>query len=45
MAWADLLSTDIDWGDMIRGVLSALIYGVVFTALAVRRFRTKDITS
>ena len=44
-AWADLFSTDIDWGDMARGVLSALIYGVLFSALAARRFATKDITS
>jgi ABC-2 type transport system permease protein len=44
-AWSDLLSSDVDWGDISRGVLSALVYGVVFIALAVRRFRTKDITS
>jgi ABC-2 type transport system permease protein len=44
-SWADLLSTNIDWGDMVRGVLSALIYGVIFFALAARRFARKDITS
>jgi ABC-2 type transport system permease protein len=44
-AWADLLGTDIDWGDIARGVLSALVYGTIFIALAVRRFATKDITS
>ncbi|HWC79376.1 MAG TPA: ABC transporter permease subunit [Pseudonocardiaceae bacterium] len=44
-AWADLFSTDIDWGDMARGVLSASLYGVIFTALAARRFATRDITS
>jgi ABC-2 type transport system permease protein len=44
-SWADLLSTNIDWGDMARGVLSALIYGVIFFALAARRFARKDITS
>jgi ABC-2 type transport system permease protein len=44
-AWSDLLSSSIDWGDMARGVLSALVYGVIFTALAARRFATKDITS
>jgi ABC-2 type transport system permease protein len=44
-SWADLLSTDIDWGNMVRGVLSALIYGVIFFALAARRFARKDITS
>lgn len=44
-AWADLLSGTIDWGDMIRGVLSALVYAVIFFAAAARRFSTKDITS
>jgi ABC-2 type transport system permease protein len=44
-AWADLLSSSVDWGEMARGVLSALIYGVVLTAVAVRRFARKDITS
>ena len=45
MAWADLLSTDIDWSEMTRGVFSALCYGGIFTLLAARRFITKDITS
>jgi ABC-2 type transport system permease protein len=44
-SWADLLSTNIDWGDIVRGVLSALIYGVIFFAFAARRFARKDITS
>jgi len=44
-AWADLLSPDVDWGDLARGVLSALIYAVIFVFFAVRRFNTKDITS
>lgn len=44
-AWADLLSSSVDWGDIVRGVLSALIYGVIFLALAARRFARKDITS
>jgi ABC-2 type transport system permease protein len=44
-AWADLLGSDVDWGDIARGVLSALIYAVIFTALAIRRFNRKDITS
>ncbi len=43
--WADLLSANIDWGNIVRGVLSALIYGVVFVAFAARRFARKDITS
>ncbi|MGI5505818.1 ABC transporter permease [Lentzea sp. CA-135723] len=45
MAWADLLSTDIDWSEMTRGTFSALVYGGVFTLLAARQFKTKDITS
>jgi ABC-2 type transport system permease protein len=44
-AWADLFSSSVDWGDIVRGVLSALIYGVIFLALAARRFARKDITS
>jgi ABC-2 type transport system permease protein len=44
-AWADLLSSNVDWGNIARGVLSALIYGVVFFALAARRFGRKDVTS
>ncbi len=44
-AWADLLGSNVDWGDIARGVLSALIYAVIFTALAIRRFNRKDITS
>lgn len=44
-AWADLLSTDIDWGSMARGALSSLVFGAIFFGFAVRRFATKDITS
>jgi ABC-2 type transport system permease protein len=44
-AWADLFGSNIDWGDMARGILSALVYGVIFFAFAARRFATKDITS
>jgi ABC-2 type transport system permease protein len=45
MAWVDLLSTDVDWSEMTRGTFSALVYGGIFTLLAARRFKTKDITS
>ncbi|TWP46241.1 ABC transporter permease [Lentzea tibetensis] len=45
MAWADLLSTEIDWSEMTKGVCSALIYGGVFTLLAAQKFVRKDITS
>jgi len=44
-AWSDLLSAQIDWGDMTRGVFSALAYCAVFCALAAWRFTRKDITS
>jgi ABC-2 type transport system permease protein len=44
-AWSDLLSSSVDWSDIARGVLSALLYAVIFLALAARRFATKDITS
>jgi ABC-2 type transport system permease protein len=44
-AWSDLLSADVDWGDMVRGSFSSLAYCAVFLALAARRFARKDITS
>ncbi|HEY4005220.1 MAG TPA: ABC transporter permease subunit [Pseudonocardia sp.] len=44
-AWSDLLSAQVDWGDMTRGVFSALAYCAVFAAVAVWRFGAKDITS
>ena len=44
-AWADLIATDIDWGDLTRGAFSAIAYAAVFGLLAFRRFGTKDITS
>jgi ABC-2 type transport system permease protein len=44
-AWSDLLSSQVDWGDMTRGVFSSLAYAAVFAALAVWRFSRKDITS
>jgi ABC-2 type transport system permease protein len=44
-AWSDLLSTQVDWGDMTRGAFSALCYAAIFGALAVWRFQRKDITS
>jgi ABC-2 type transport system permease protein len=45
LAWVDLISTDVDWTNMAKGVCSALVYGALFTLLASRRFSTKDITS
>lgn len=44
-AWSDLISTDIDWSNMAAGAFSAVCYAAFFGLLAVRRFRTKDITS
>ena len=44
-AWAALLADQIDWGDMTRGVFSAVAYAAVFFAAAVWRFGRKDITS
>ncbi|KAA2261637.1 ABC transporter permease [Solihabitans fulvus] len=44
-AWADLLTADVDWSNLIKGACSSLVFGAVFTLLAARRFTTKDITS
>jgi hypothetical protein len=44
-AWSDLLSEQVDWGNMTRGVFSALTYATVFGALAVWRFHRKDVVS
>ncbi len=44
-AWSGLLATQVDWGNMTRGVFSALCYAAVFGSLAVWRFARKDITS
>jgi ABC-2 type transport system permease protein len=44
-AWSDLLATQIDWGDMTRGALCALVYATVLGGLAALRFATKDIAS
>ncbi len=44
-AWSDLLATQINWGDMTRGVFSAFCYAAVFSVLAIWRFARKDVTS
>lgn len=44
-AWLDLIASDVDWTNMAAGVLSAVVYGTVFSLLAARRFARKDITS
>ena len=45
LAWTDLLQTPVDSGDLFRGVVQGLVYSAVFTALAVRHFARKDVTS
>ena len=45
LAWTDLLQTPVDSGDLFRGVVQGLAYSAVFTALAVRHFGRKDVTS
>ena len=44
-AWTGALVDPVRWDDMIRGGFISLAYAVVLTALAVLRFRRKDITS
>lgn len=44
-AFNGALTTDLDWDQMTRGTLSAVIYATIFAALAWLRFRRKDITS
>ncbi|WP_448614331.1 ABC transporter permease [Modestobacter sp. URMC 112] len=44
-AWTDLLQTPVDSADLFRGVVQGLAYAAVFTALAVRHFSRKDVTS
>ena len=45
LAWTGALVDPVRWDDMVRGSFSALAYAVVFTGLAIWRFRSKDITS
>lgn len=44
-AWAALLAEQVDWGDITRGVFSAVLYAGVLGAVAVWRFARKDVTS
>src|SRR6478735_682237 len=44
-AWTGALVDPIRWDDMIRGGFISLGYALLFAALAVLRFRRKDITS
>lgn len=45
LAWTGAVVQPVRWDDMVRGGFSALAYAVIFFALAVWRFRRKDITS
>jgi len=44
-AWTGALVDPVRWDDMIRGGFASLAYAVLFAAIAVLRFRRKDITS
>ena len=44
-AWADLLSSPIDWGHLASGAFSSLAYATVFGLAAHYHFATKDVTS
>ena len=44
-AWTGALVDPVRWDDMIRGGFASLAYAVLFTGLALLRFRRKDITS
>lgn len=45
LAWTGALVDPIRWDDMVRGSFAGLAYALLFFALAVIRFRRKDITS
>jgi ABC-2 type transport system permease protein len=44
-AWTDALQPHLEWTGMIKGTALSASYATVFIALAIRRFRTKDIVS
>ncbi|AUN39922.1 ABC transporter permease [Tsukamurella tyrosinosolvens] len=44
-AWTDLLQPSIEWAPMIQGIALSVSIAIVFFALAVRGFRTKDVVS
>ncbi|WP_019203742.1 ABC transporter permease [Tsukamurella sp. 1534] len=44
-AWTDLLQPQIEWAGMAQGIALSVSIAVVFLALAVRGFRTKDVVS
>ncbi|ADG77984.1 ABC transporter integral membrane protein OS=Tsukamurella paurometabola (strain ATCC 8368 / DSM/ CCUG 35730 / CIP 100753 / JCM 10117 / KCTC 9821 / NBRC 16120 / NCIMB 702349 / NCTC 13040) OX=521096 GN=Tpau_1355 PE=4 SV=1 [Tsukamurella paurometabola] len=44
-AWTDLLQPSIEWAGMAQGLSLSVSIAVIFLALAVRGFRSKDIVS
>jgi ABC-2 type transport system permease protein len=44
-AWLGLLSTPVQYDEMVRGVVTSLVYASVFTVAAFWHFNRKDITS
>ena len=44
-AWLGLLSNPIQTDDMVKGIISALVYAALFFALAWYRFLRKDVVS
>jgi ABC-2 type transport system permease protein len=44
-AWFGLLSNPVQTDEMVKGVISALVYAAVFFALAWYRFLRKDVVS
>ena len=44
-AWLGLLSTPVQTDEMVRGIVTSLVYATVFTVCAFWRFQRKDITS
>jgi ABC-2 type transport system permease protein len=44
-AWADLLQDKAEWAGVLKGTSVSLSFFLVFTALAFRHFRSKDIVS
>ena len=44
-AWTDALQPQLEWAGMVKGAALSASYAVVLLALAMRRFRAKDIVS
>lgn len=44
-AWTDALQPQLQWSGMVKGTAVSASYAIVLLALAVRRFRDKDVVS